>query len=414
MARRRSALATRTSRAELPTSDAPEWESISPGVRLGYRRGRGTQGRGGSWLAATKDPGGKRVQTRLGQADDLIDAGVGVLTHEQAKDAARTWVKSVRTGADASPALTVNAVLDRYFEARSAEGMKSLYDARSRSALHIRPKLGPMRVADLTVDRLRRWRDSMVAAPKRRRTGKFAKKANMVVVDLDDTEVARRRRDTANRTLTVLKAALNWAHDHRLCDDDAAWRLVKPYRNTTAARIRFIAAAEQQRLLDHAQGDLRDLIAAALMTGARFGELARLTVRDFDLATGGSVYVAESKSGKARHIPLTVGGLALFTRLAEGRDLRAPLLTRGDGPWLPATYARAFKAAVAAAGLEDISLHELRHSYASSMVRAGAALIVVAKALGHTDTRMVDRHYAHLAPSHLADEIRRTAPDLVA
>lgn len=62
--------------------------------------------------------------------------------------------------------------------------------------------------------------------------------------------------------------------------------------------------------------------------------------------------------------------------------------------------------------LESISLHELRHSYASAMVRNGAPLIVVAEALGHSGTRMAEKHYAHLAPSFVVDTIRRTAPDL--
>ena len=412
MARRRSSLATRTSRADLPASDAPEWEVVSPGVRLGYRRGRGTQARGGAWLAASRAPDGKRVQTKLGQADDVATAGTaGVLTHDQAKDAARVWAKTLKAGAAASPALTVAEVLDRYFEARAAEGMKSLYDARSRARLHIRPKLGSTRLVDLTVDKLRRWRDGLVAAPKQRRTGRFAAKVNTVVVDLSDSEAARRRRDTANRTLTTLKAALNWAHGHRLVEDDTAWRLVKPYRNTTSARVRFLAPKEQQALLDVATGDLRDLVAAALMTGARFGELSRLVTQDFD-AVSGQVFIAESKSGKARHIPLTAGGRALFERLAADRRNGAALLRRDGEAWKPATYQRGFKAALKAAGLEDVSLHELRHSYASTMVRAGAPLIVVARALGHADTRMVDKHYAHLAPSYVADVIRSTAPNL--
>jgi hypothetical protein len=84
MARRRSVLSSRTSRAALPASDAPEWEIASPGVRLGYRRGRGTHGRGGTWLAATRGTDGTRVQTRLGRADDLVTAD-GTLTHERAK-----------------------------------------------------------------------------------------------------------------------------------------------------------------------------------------------------------------------------------------------------------------------------------------------------------------------------------------
>ena len=412
MARKRSAMASKTSRAELPASDAPIWELVSPGVRLGYRRGRGTQARGGTWLGASRTATGERSQTRLGRADDLTAAdGAGVLNHEQAKEAARVWAKALRTGVDASPELTVNAVLDRYFEAKAHEGMKSIYDAKSRAALHIRPKLGSSRVVDLTVDRLRRWRDGLVTAPKLRRTGRFAKKQNTVAVDLTDSDVARKRRDTANRTLTALKAALNWARDNRLVSDDSAWRLVKPFKGTTSARVRFLAPGEQQTLLNQAEGDLRNLIAAALMTGARFGELSRLLVQDFD-RTNGSVFVGESKSGKARHIPLTAGGVTLFTRLAGNRSSGEPLLTRDGARWLPATYQRPFKAALASAELANITLHELRHSYASTMVRAGAPLMVVAKALGHTDTRMADQHYAHLAPSYVADTIRSTAPDL--
>ena len=99
MPRRRSPLATKTSRADLPPSDAPEWEVISPGVRLGYRRGRGTIGRGGTWLAATRSPGGTRVQTKLGRADDVAVAdGTAVLSHDEAKDRARAWAGVVAKG----------------------------------------------------------------------------------------------------------------------------------------------------------------------------------------------------------------------------------------------------------------------------------------------------------------------------
>lgn len=47
------------------------------------------------------------------------------------------------------------------------------------------------------------------------------------------------------------------------------------------------------------------------------------------------------------------------------------------------------------------------------MVRNGAPLLVVAEALGHSGTRMAEKHYTHLAPSYVADTIRRTAPDLM-
>lgn len=413
MAQRRSVLSSKTSRAALPASDAPEWEVISPGVRIGYRRGRGSYGRGGNWLAASRAPDNKRIQTKLGKADDVLPAdGKAVLTHEQAKDAARAWVKGLKAGSEASPALTVNDALDRYFEARAAEGMKAVSDAKSRAALHIRPKLGSQRVADLTIGKLRAWRDGMVSAEKRLRTGKFAKEVNKTVVDLSNPEVIRRRRDTANRTLTTLKAALNWAFDNRLVTDDAAWRLVKPYRGTTAARVRFLSPAEQKALIAASNGAIRDLVSAALVTGARFGELARLRVSDYDAANK-SVFIAESKSGKPRHVPLPAGGAELFERLARDRPGAESLLRQENGAaWAPSTYNRPWKALLVQAKLSDVTLHEIRHTYASTMVRNGAPLIVVAEALGHSDTRMAEKHYAHLAPSYVADTIRRLAPDI--
>jgi integrase len=391
-------------------------EVISPGVRLGYRRGRGTRGGGGTWLAATRTPTGKRLQARLGRADDATTADdAAVLSCEQAKDKARAWAKAVLAGKpDPAPGLTVDLILDRYLEVREAEGMKSIYDARSRAKTHIRPKLGEVLVSELTSERIRRWRDEMVKAPKRLRTKKLATLPKTRPVDLSDPEALRKRRDTANRTLTTLKAALNWAFEHRLAADDVAWRTVKPFRATTAARVRFLDADDQRKLLEKTTGALQDLVAAALVTGARFGELARLRVQDFDRGNA-SVFIAESKSGKARHIPLPAGGAKLFERLCEGRSPAVPLLAQDGGTaWKPMTYQRAFKGAVAAAGLPSITLHELRHSYASTMVRGGAPLIVVAQALGHSDTRMVERHYAHLERSYVNEIIRRLAPDFEA
>ncbi|MDG4903545.1 MULTISPECIES: site-specific integrase [unclassified Mesorhizobium] len=413
MAQRRSVLSSRTSRAALPYSDAPEWEIINPGLRLGYRRGRGSYGRGGSWLAASRLSDGTRIQTKLGRADDVTAAdGSGVLSHEQAKDAARAWQKVLKAGSDAPAALTVNDALDRYFEARAAEGMKSIDDAKTRAAFHIRSKLGSIKIADLTIEKVRTWRDGMVTAQKRLRTGKFAKKANIAQVNLSDPEVIRRRRDTANRTLTTLKAALNWAFNNRLVADDTAWRLVKPYRGTTSARVRFLSPAEQKALIAASNGAIRDLVSAALVTGARFGELARLRVADYDAANK-SVFVAESKSGRPRHIPLPTGGAELFERLAADRPTGEPLLRQESGAaWAPSTYNRPWKALLAQAKLSDVTLHEIRHTYASTMVRNGAPLIVVAEALGHSDTRMAEKHYAHLAPSYVADTIRRLAPDI--
>jgi len=69
------------------------------------------------------------------------------------------------------------------------------------------------------------------------------------------------------------------------------------------------------------------------------------------------------------------------------------------------------KAACDAAEIKPaIGFHALRHSYASLLVKRGVSLAIVAEALGHGDTRMVSKHYGHLAPSHVADSIRANLP----
>ena len=57
-----------------------------------------------------------------------------------------------------------------------------------------------------------------------------------------------------------------------------------------------------------------------------------------------------------------------------------------------------------------ISFHGLRHTWASLVVMNHVPLIVVAKNLGHSDTRMVEKHYGHLARSFITDAIRAGAP----
>jgi integrase len=56
--------------------------------------------------------------------------------------------------------------------------------------------------------------------------------------------------------------------------------------------------------------------------------------------------------------------------------------------------------------------HILRHTYATHLLQTGAPLPVIAANLGHSDTRMTERHYAHLVPSHVAQVIRATMPKL--
>jgi integrase len=148
-----------------------------------------------------------------------------------------------------------------------------------------------------------------------------------------------------------------------------------------------------------------------LLTGCRFGELAALQVHDFNIDAG-TLHVRTSKSGKGRHVVLNDEGVEFFAAIAPGRSGAEILLRKSDGGrWMKSNQARPMVEACARARIEPAAnFHCLRHTYASHAVMAGAPLIVVARNLGHADTRMVEKHYGHLSASYVADAIRAAAP----
>jgi integrase len=150
-----------------------------------------------------------------------------------------------------------------------------------------------------------------------------------------------------------------------------------------------------------------------MLTGARWGELRALKCRDYDPVSG-TINIAESKSGKPRRVYLTDDGKAAFETWTAGR-LESDVIfkDRFGNSWGSHDQHRPMAAACKAAEIEPaIGMHTLRHTYASSLVQAGVSLAIVAEALGHADTRMVSKHYGHLAPSHVADAIRAHLPAL--
>src|SRR5262249_56471493 len=90
----------------------------------------------------------------------------------------------------------------------------------------------------------------------------------------------------AGRIRTILRAALQHAFDHDKVESDRAWRKVRPFRNVDSARTRYLTVAEAQRLINAADPEFRPLLQGAFLTGARLGQLAALTVSDFNPAVG--------------------------------------------------------------------------------------------------------------------------------
>ncbi len=225
-------------------------------------------------------------------------------------------------------------------------------------------------------------------------------------------EAIRRRQASANRVLTMLKAALNHAFDEGHITNRDAWgRKLKPFRDVETARIRYLSIAEAQRLINACDPEFRPPVHAALETGARYSELTRLEVADFN-PDAGTVAIRRSKSGKARHVVLTDDGVGFFREHCAGRGGHELMFAKADGrAWRKNDQGRPMAEANKAARLTPpITFHGLRHTWASLSVMNGMPLIVVAKNLGHADTGMVEKHYGHLAPSFITDAIRAGAP----
>lgn len=398
---RDSKLETRAARARLPAQPKPHWKTLEPGkLHLGYRRKH--KDLPGQWLAR-RYRGGERYQVRpLGLADDFQDGGAGILNYAEAQRAAHEvrWSGVPRRAATGAP--TVADAIGRYV-AWLRENRATANDAEIRAQIHILPKLGAAKLVELTTDDINAWMTTMAAAPARLR-GKNQKRPATTKED------KRARRASANRVLTYLKAALNMAFRDGLVANDTAWRRVKPFDKTNAARPGHLTKAECKRLINAADAasGFRDLVTAALLSGARYSELRALQVRDF---VNGKLHVRTSKSGRPRFIVLTEEGTAFFTALTTGRAGTDWLLLRNGEPWRASAQARPMQEACAAAKIvPPIGLHALRHTYASLAVMAEMPLPVLAANMGHASTRMIEAHYGHLRESYVDEAIKSAAP----
>ena len=408
---RDASLETRTARSRLKASGKPYWKIIDPGLHIGYRKGT----TGGKWVVRRYIGDGVYSVETIATADDKADAdGVAVLDFSQAQQMARQRHTVLTRQAKGLPTdtvgpYTVRACLIDYIRFLERE-RRTANDARWRAEALILPSMGNIACVDLTADRIRDWLDKAAKTPPRLRTRNGGKQQYSDFDD-GDGEQRRKRRATTNRTLTILKAALNRAVREKKLANDDAWRWVQPFQEADAARVRYLTLDECKRLINTIQGEFRELVQAALLTGCRFGELAALVCRDFN-PDSGTLHVRTSKSGKGRHVVLNDEGIEFFRRVTAGRTggelvLRKP----AGGHWGKSNQTRPMAEACQRAKIDPpANFHALRHTWASHAVMAGAPLLVVAKNLGHSDTRMVEKHYGHLSADFMAAEIRRAAP----
>jgi integrase len=424
-------LQTRSRRVKLASRDAVYWVGLGErGKRLGYRRAQDRTA--GVWMARLYAEG-KWIQTRLGFADDLEDADESrVLTLLNAKERALAWFPEARRTAQDQPThggkFKVNDALDEYFAEHRSDGKKegNVYRQECAANAHIRPALGEIAVERLTMARLKKWMGELAAVSARKRSRRGTETAYRDAPVGEDKQ--RARRDTANRILSVLKAALSLAVSNRRVAAGCApmWREVKPFPYTTKARTLFLSDSEQRAFIGACEGDFGQLARAGFYCGARYGELRQLLVRDFDKAQR-TLYVASgiAKNKKARHIHLDQESLRFFSGLAAGRPGEEPLFLRDarrnpvpeneershPRQWGQSEQARPMREACVRAGYRHpFPFYTLRHSCAARWLATGAPMVYVAAQLGNS-VAICEKYYGHLSQGHLA-RVMRAMPGL--
>ena len=176
------------------------------------------------------------------------------------------------------------------------------------------------------------------------------------------------------------------------------------------ARDRFLTSEEAAALLkactDSINAQLRNIVGLLLLSGARKRELLDAKWEHVNLDRR-VWFIPTSKTGKARHVPLSQPALDLIRQLP--RFDKCPWLLPNPKTRKPYTDIKhPWETAREAAGLDGLHLHDLRHSAASFMINAGIDLFAVGRILGHADHQSTMR-YSHLANDTLMQAVEAGA-----
>lgn len=365
---------SKTGRAALTPRPEPYWERMSAGCHLGFRAGADT------WVAKHRDAAtGKRLIHALGEFSEF----------DQAATAARAWFEQLSHGVKADA--TVKDACDVYVAKLEADGRKAAAkDAAGRFKRLVNDdRFGTIKLADLRKAYIEAWFSAQIK-------GKA------------EGEDLRKAKDSANRNLATLKAALNAAVASDMIVSDRAWKVIKKHQDVgQSRRDAFLRTEQRQALLDACPADLAALVKAALLTGFRPGELAALNVRDVVSGTG--TIRVNGKTG-SREVVASAQAIAHFKECSKDKLPKATLLTRADGKrWDKDAWKKLFDIARTKAKLPPaVVLYSCRHTAISEMLMAGMDSLAVALLTG-TSVAMIESNYGHLTSTHLQQQLDKIA-----
>ena len=295
------------------------------------------------------------------------------------------WEADQARGIDREPERTLHELIMLYVEAHSS---KPSLDRDGYSCIHLYRIIGEQRIVN-------RLKPTDMHSYVQQRQSEGAQNA------------------TINKEIGLLSASLNWARHH------LGWDVPNPAQRhrlpEPPGRDRWLTEDEAGRLLEAARlmpraPHLADFIVLGINTGMRPGEMLALEWSRVELGNHRIMLgVDDQKARKVGQVPLNGQARDALLNRARFRATYCP-----DAPWVFCTKAgrriasvkTSFRSACRQAGIEDCHPHDLRRTCGSWLVGAGVSLHIVSRLLRHSDIRVTEAVYAHLAPEHLADAVK--------
>lgn len=342
-----------------------------------------------------RSTGGKtfyqRYQTSSGSQRQIKIAAYGDITFEQAKKAAQKIRSEAVLGGDPAADKAKAKAIPLYAELAAqhlaeAKLYQRSYDSTERIINnHVLPRWGTKRLDEIKQQDVAKW-----LAEKR--AGGLAPA-------------------TVEKIRTMFSRSFELAKQWHLYDRNPVQAVPRVKYNN--ARERYLTSEEAERLRLACEcsnnPNLKKIVGLLILTGARKSELLHAEWQHIDLERR-SWKLPMTKNGKGRHVPLSQPAMDIINQLPKFAG--CPYLLPNPKTLKPySDIKRGWEAARKLAGLEDVHLHDLRHTAASWMVGAGIDIYTVGKIIGHSSIVSTQR-YAHLADDKLMAAVSAGASKL--
>ncbi|MCW0126197.1 hypothetical protein [Burkholderia pseudomallei] len=234
-----TSIVSKTARDKLPPRREPYFARVQSGLYVGFRKlaeGDGT------WIARRRNEAGKQEYKALGTLPSFDDAVKATLEWSTAADAGVS-----------TKSTTVKDACEHYVKHLGLhKGASSKSDAEGRfKRLVYDNKIGRIDLSKLRTSHMKDW---------------LAEQISEIEESAEDEDDLRRAKDSANRNLASLKAALNLALHDRLVATDAGWKTVTKFKDVGRRRQSFLPAEQRSALIEACPEDIRKRVAGTVST----------------------------------------------------------------------------------------------------------------------------------------------------